>query len=128
MKRAGLLATLTLLALGAPTAAHAEGPALPHFALSKSSPEAGSTVKAPDEVRLWFSQVPQEGTTSIRLLNAAEELIHTSDVAQSSDDPKSFAVSLHAPLPPGAYTVVWRAMGADGHVVRGDFSFTVSAD
>ena len=31
-------------------------------------------------------------------------------------------------LESGTYTVSWRAAGDDGHVQRGEFSFTVRAD
>jgi methionine-rich copper-binding protein CopC len=30
-------------------------------------------------------------------------------------------------LPAGGYTVAWRGIGDDGHVVRGDFTFSVTA-
>ncbi|NNF11802.1 MAG: copper resistance protein CopC, partial [Gemmatimonadetes bacterium] len=30
-------------------------------------------------------------------------------------------------LPPGTYTVSWRGMGQDGHVVRDSFQFSVAA-
>ena len=127
MKRAGLLATLFLVALGAQTTAQAESTAVPHFDLNKSAPEAGATVASPSEVRLWFTEQPEDGTTSIRLLDGDGEPIHTMDVAQDAEDGRVFSVSLHGELPAGGYSVVWRAMGDDGHVVRGDYSFTVSA-
>ena len=127
MKRAGLLATLILVALGAATTAQAEGIRVFHFELSKSAPEAGAELASPSEVRLWFTEVPQEGTTSIRLVDAAGDAVHTSDVAQDSEDEYAFGVTLHGALSPGEYTVAWRAMGGDGHVVRGDFAFSVTA-
>ncbi|MDH3207890.1 MAG: copper resistance protein CopC [Gemmatimonadota bacterium] len=98
-----------------------------HFALSKSSPEAGATVTSPSEIRLWFTQEPQEGTTQIRLIEAEEIGVHVMDVAQDADDPTSFYIELHGTLPAGTYTVSWRGMGDDGHVVRDSFEFTVSA-
>jgi methionine-rich copper-binding protein CopC len=127
MKKAGLLAVLLLAALGTVTAARAESLSVFHFELSKSAPEEGAEVSSASEVRLWFTQVPQEGTTSIRLLDAAREPIHTSDVVQDAEDARVFSVSLRHALAPGEYTVAWRAMGDDGHVVRGEFSFTVKA-
>lgn len=100
---------------------------IPHFALSKSSPEAGATVEAPSEIRLWFTEEPQEGTTSIRLVEAEEAGVHVMDIAQDADDPTSFYVELHGTLPAGTYNVSWRGMGQDGHVVRDSFEFTVGA-
>lgn len=119
------VAVLSLLVVGGLVAAT---PAeVPHFALSKSSPEAGASVESPTEVRLWFTQEPQEGSTQIRLLEAEEAGVHVADVVQDSDDPLAFYVELHGDLAPGSYTVSWRGMGADGHVVRDTFEFEVTA-
>ena len=103
------------------------GPEVPHFALSKSSPEAGATVASPGEVRLWFTEEPQDGTVQIRLVGADEAGVHVMDVAQDGDDVTSFFIELHGTLPPATYTVSWRGMGDDGHVVRDAFEFTVAA-
>ena len=98
-----------------------------HFALSKSMPEADSSVESPTEIRLWFTEVPEAKTTSIRLIGANDEPIHTADVTQDADDQRSFGVALEHALSSGTYTVAWRAIGADGHVVRADYQFTVVA-
>ena len=49
------------------------------------------------------------------------------DAVPDADDPRAFVVGLHGSLPPGVYTVSWRGMGADGHVMRDTFQFTVVA-
>jgi methionine-rich copper-binding protein CopC len=98
-----------------------------HFALSRSAPEAGVSVEAPSEVRLWFTETPESGTTQIRVVGADEAGVHVADIAQDPEDDRSFAVELHGTLTPGTYTVSWRGMGADGHVVRDEFEFTVVA-
>ena len=98
-----------------------------HFALSKSVPADSSAVPAPSEIKLWFTEAPEDGTLSIRLLTATGDAVHTGEVAQDRQDPTVFSVALHDPLAPGSYTVAWRAMGADGHVVRDTFSFAVVA-
>jgi methionine-rich copper-binding protein CopC len=98
-----------------------------HFDLDRSVPEAGATVAPPSTVTLWFTQVPQENSVSIRLVDARGGLVASSDAVQSSDDRTRFAIRPSAPLTPGAYTVAWRGIGQDGHTVRGDFAFTVAA-
>ena len=90
-------------------------------------PEADATVTSPEEVRLWFTQVPQEGTVQIRLIDAGGDAVETGDVTQDAEDAKSFAISLEGTLANGAYTVSWRGMGADGHVIRESFGFSVQA-
>lgn len=101
--------------------------AVPHFALDRSMPEAGSTVESPSEIRLWFTQEPQEGTTQIRLVEAEDAGVHVMDVAQDEEDPKAFYIVVHGELPAGEYNVSWRGMGVDGHVIRDAFSFSVGA-
>ena len=108
-------------------AAAAPSPEVPHFGLASSSPEAGTTVTTPSEVRLSFTEEPQEGTVQIRLIEAEEAGVHVMDAAQDGDDSRVFFIEMHGTLPPATYTVSWRGMGQDGHVVRDTFQFTVSA-
>jgi copper transport protein len=98
-----------------------------HFALDRSAPEADATVEAPSEIRLWFTEEPQEGTTSIRVVEAEDAGVHVTEVVQDEEDATSFYVQLHGALPAGTYTVSWRGMGDDGHVVRDSYQFSVAA-
>lgn len=121
----GLLTTALLVGgLAAATSPVSESEI--HFALSKSAPVADTSVETVTEIRLWFTEAPSEGTTSIRLLDADEEPIHTMDIQQDQEDERVFSVATHGALPPGSYSVSWRGMGADGHVVRETFAFTVT--
>ncbi len=98
----------------------------PHFDLARSVPAADSMVHAaPTKLQLWFTEAPQEGTTAVRVMNAAEEMIPTGDVAVDPEDATAFNIPFTAPVKAGQYTVTWRAMGSDGHVVTGDFGFRV---
>ncbi|MGY8777762.1 MAG: copper resistance CopC family protein [Longimicrobiales bacterium] len=116
-------AAFSMLIIGGLAAA---SPAEEHtFALSRSAPEAGSSVETPSEIRLWFTEEPAEGTTQIRLLEAEDAGVHVMDVVQDEEDGQSFFIQLHGELSPGTYNVSWRGMGADGHVVRDTFEFTV---
>lgn len=97
-----------------------------HFALVKSAPADKATVHAVPAVTLWFSEPPSEGTVSIRLTDAAGQAVATADPAQDPEDGKVVGVAIPSALAPGGYTVSWRGMGGDGHVVRGEFVFTVA--
>jgi len=99
-----------------------------HFALESSSPAAGATVPSPAELRLTFTQEPEDATVSIRVLEAGDAGVHAMDATQDEEDPRSFVMTFHGTFPAGTYTVSWRGMGADGHVVRDTFQFTVKAD
>ena len=53
--------------------------------------------------------------------------VHVMDAVQDEEDGRVFSVVLHGTLPPATYTVSWRGMSEDGHVVRETFDFTVAA-
>ena len=99
----------------------------PHFDLAKSSPEADAHVQMIDAVTLWFTEAPAEGSVSVRLIDASGEPMEGFAAVVNEDDAKVYAVATPDGLAPGNYTASWRGMGADGHVVRGDFSFMVMA-
>ena len=121
--RRSLLAAAFLLGAGA-VAGHA---AEFHFDLARSVPEAGATVSDLSEIRMWFTQVPQQGSLTARVVDAQGDLVDAPGVAQDTADGKIFHVPLADGLPEGAYTVRWRGIGQDGHVVRGDFGFRVTS-
>jgi methionine-rich copper-binding protein CopC len=100
---------------------------VPHLELSRSVPEAGSSVQSPSEVRLWFNEVPEAGTVQIRLVEAADAGVHVEDAAQDTEDATVFSIMMHGTLAPGTYTVSWRAMSDDGEVARETFEFNVVA-
>jgi hypothetical protein len=118
-----MLAAGILLAWGAATAAD-----VLHFGLSRSVPAADTTVTSPAEVRLWFTEAAKEGSVGIRVVNAAGDAVETAAPARDEADGRIYAVAISRPLAAGRYTVAWRGIGDDGHVVTGDFGFTVSAE
>lgn len=95
-----------------------------HFALSRSEPAAEATVSPPEELRLWFTQAPQENSMSVRLM-AADAPVETGPPIAAAGDDKVYSVAVGQSLEEGGYTIAWRAMAADGHVVRGEIPFTV---
>ena len=98
-----------------------------HLDLDRSEPEADQVVEAVDRISLWFTQSPQMGGTSIRLVPSGGEPLDLGDAKKSEGDEKLILLDVTRPLAPGTYGVYWRAMAQDGHTVRGDFSFQVKA-
>lgn len=98
-----------------------------HFELLKSQPAAGDTVQDVPRIRLWFSEPPEQATVSIHVIDAGKKLMPAAQATQDETDEALFSTSLTKALPPGQYTVAWRGMGDDGHVVRGEFAFMVAA-
>ncbi|MAR45596.1 MAG: hypothetical protein CME03_05675 [Gemmatimonadaceae bacterium] len=102
------------------------GPKVQHFGLSKSIPSAGSKVVSPGQLQLWFTQAPQEGSVTIRLVDSGGDLVGTGEPVRNSEDPQLMEVDVPSVLDAGVYTVVWRGIGDDGHVVRDEFGFEVT--
>lgn len=106
--------------------AAAAPPADLHLKLEKAEPAIGATVQAPPtEIRLVFSEKPNPKLTSIRLLDASRTEIPLCEVLPDARDPKIVATLIEKTLEPGTYTVTWRTMSADSHVVTGEFEFVV---
>ena len=126
MRGKALIFTAALLSVLGATATAAD--AVFHFALSRSVPAADAAVPSPEEVRLWFTQVAPPGSVAIRLVGPGGDAVETSDPIPDEDDGRVYHVDVPTKLPAGAYTVAWRGIGDDGHIVRGEFQFSVTAE
>lgn len=110
MKRFLIAGLLVLLAAGA--AAHSK--------LGKSVPADGAVVAAmPSEIVLTFSK---------RLRLTRVRMTRDGGNAMELEATKAFATRFAIPVTKGAsgaYRVEWRGLAADGHAMRGAFSFRV---
>jgi methionine-rich copper-binding protein CopC len=94
-----------------------------HTQLKSSVPAPKGTVAAPvREIELEFGGDVR--LTAVVLTDGQGGQKKVADVPTKVAS--RFAVAVQEDLGPGAYTVTWRAVGADTHVVSGDFAFTVS--
>ena len=108
-----------VLALGLAAAVHA------HAFLDHAEPRVGSVVKvAPPELKLWFSEQIEPAFSSIKVLDAAGRRVDKGDVHVDPAERGMLRIALQ-PLPPGAYSVQWRAVSVDTHVTSGSFGFRV---
>lgn len=94
-----------------------------HTELKSSSPGADASVAAPPAVELTFAGDVR--LTSVQLTDSAGSAKHLDAVP--TEVASQFSLAVHEPLAPGAYKVVWRAVGGDTHIVSGEFGFTVVA-
>jgi len=81
----------------------------------------------PAEVRLWFSDVPKAGTTSIRVLDSTGEPVSIM-VMGAVPDPEDATVQvaeLHGVLTAGRYTIAWATVAEDEATANGEIRFTV---
>jgi methionine-rich copper-binding protein CopC len=103
------------------------GAVLAHAVLVKSVPAQRATlVESPPRVELWFNERLEPAYSKASVTNEAGVQVDLRDVAVSAEDPRRLAVSL-PPLVPGRYTVRFRVLSVDGHVVESTVTFTVKA-
>jgi copper transport protein len=111
------LLAVALLALALPAAASA------HATLVKTEPVYGKRVeRSPSLVRLYFDESVDVLPNAVRVYDAKGRLLSGQVLASSGKRIIDAPVSR---LPRGGYTVRWRAVSADGHVVSGVFTFGV---
>jgi methionine-rich copper-binding protein CopC len=116
--RAALIVGLLGLA-GCPARAEA------HAALVGSAPAARATMSAsPARVILTFSERLEPAYARVSVWDAAGGQVDLKDAAVDRENARVLGVSL-PPLPPGHYTVRYRVLSIDGHVVEASFGFSV---
>lgn len=102
-------------------------PARAHASLDSSSPAAFAVLEqSPDSVRLRFTEPPQPGLSTLRLIDGANRDVPVGPLEAAPDDARSVTASVD-PLPDGVYVVVWSVVSGDGHRVSGSFAFSVGA-
>jgi copper transport protein len=106
----------------------AERSALAHAVLIRTEPPAAARVDGgvPKVVRLFFNESVEPGFNTIRVLDKSGRR-YDRGTTERQQDGTVVAVNL-APLPSGAYTVVWRVNSVDGHQIDGYFGFGVAAE
>ena len=102
--------------------------AVAHAELVKSFPVANSTLtKAPKYVQLEFAEaitnLKSKNANSIVILDSKAAKIAASKIVIKKDIAR---VEFVGTLKPGKYTVKYRIVSADGHVLNAQFKFTLS--
>ncbi len=109
----GSVALLLLLA----TAAFA------HLKVSNTSPEDGAKLSGPVRtLRVWFNQEPDLPLSKLELTGPNGPLnvegLHTMGE-------KDLMARVSGRMPDGAYSAKWQTAGDDGHVLTGEWTFTI---
>lgn len=96
-----------------------------HATLVKSEPPRRASLSVPPKhIQLWFNEEIEGSYASIMVLDENKISI-TKEVPQIvPEDLKSVILPLPE-IDPGRYTVQYRVLSIDGHVVESDFSFVV---
>jgi methionine-rich copper-binding protein CopC len=102
-------------------------PAGAHAVLVRSTPPGRAALaEKPDRVQLWFNERLEPAYSTVSVWNEAGAQVDALDVTVGPDDPRRLSVSVetrHA----GLYTVKYRVLSVDGHIVDNRFTFTVKA-
>ncbi|SLN10976.1 Copper resistance protein C precursor [Falsiruegeria litorea R37] len=112
MKKLTTIALTSLLATNA----------FAHSSVDTTTPENGATIaEVPSEISFDFAD-------DIRLtkVNMTHQDVHTVtlDLGDQTSFGRAFAIPLQS-MGEGIYRIEWRGLGADGHAMQGEFTFTV---
>lgn len=99
---------------------------LAHASLVKAEPARRAVLSTPPaRIHLWFNEEIEPAYAALSVLNEDKKSITDNKVEVDSKDPKSVVLEL-PDMQPGRYTVKFRVLSVDGHVVDSEYNFTVS--
>jgi methionine-rich copper-binding protein CopC len=100
-------------------------PVLAHSMLVKAEPPRRAVLATtPTQVRLWFNEEIEGDYASLVVLDAEKHPVTEIKPQLAPDDRKSVVLPLPE-LAPGKYSVKFRVLSVDGHVVESSFDFTI---
>lgn len=101
------------------------GLGLGHAYLVKSNPPSRAVIsRAPSRIQLWFNERLEAAFSTLAVVDAAGAGVDRGDVEVDREDTRKLSVGVPA-LGPGTYSVRYRVLSVDGHIVESQFSFTV---
>ena len=102
------------------------GTASAHAELVATDPADGAIVdEAPEALTMQFTEPVSLRPDGVRVLDAKGERVDAGDASASGSD---VTVPLDGTVPDGTYVVAWRAVSADGHPIRGSYTFSVGEE
>ncbi len=111
--------TLVSLLLLTPSVASA------HAYLVKSVPAGRATLySSPGKIQLWFNERLEPKYSSVSVHDLDGKRVDADNAQVLSEDPKQLSIGVKQ-LPAGRYTVKFRVLSVDGHVVEQSFPFTI---
>lgn len=97
--------------------------AFAHSTLEEATPKNGEELENTiNRIELTFSTKVENGST-LYLVNDEREEIKPESIEINND---VLAASFEDSLSPGSYQVNWKIIGADGHLIENQYSFTIA--
>ena len=98
---------------------------LAHATLVKSDPpRRASLSSSPTQIQLWFNEKIEGSYASVTVLDSNKKSITENNPEVVLDDPKSVVLNIPQ-MEPGRYTVQYRVMSVDGHVIASSYDFSI---
>lgn len=96
-----------------------------HAELVKSEPASRATLTtSPEQIKLWFNEEIEVDYASLSLTDKSGKVLTDAKPMGLPDDAKSIYLELPE-LEKGRYTVNYRVLSVDGHVMESEYKFTV---
>jgi methionine-rich copper-binding protein CopC len=110
---------LTALALPSPSFAHAK--------MVRSSPEQNAVLtESPKQVDVWFDDKVGTEYKALAVIDSKGKRVDNKDLVQETLDSAHLYATVPT-LPPDTYTVRYRVVSIDTHIVTGKYQFTIKA-
>lgn len=117
----------TVTGLGLLSAAFLPTLVFAHAIMVRSEPAKDAVLtEAPKQVDVWFNDKVGSEHKALAVIDSKGERMDNQDVAQETFD-ASHLYSTLKPLPPGTYTVRYRVVSIDTHIVTGKYQFIIKA-
>ncbi len=99
--------------------------AMAHASLVKSDPPRRAILTVPPkQIQLWFNEKVEGAYASVVVRDENKNAVTENSPEIVADDPKSIVLKLHE-IESGRYTVHYRVMSVDGHVIESNYDFNV---
>lgn len=96
-----------------------------HAALVKSDPPRRASLSSPPkQIQLWFNEQVEGSYASITVLDSKKNSMTENRPEVVLNDPKSIILNLPQ-MEAGRYTVQYRVMSVDGHIIESNFDFSI---
>lgn len=94
-----------------------------HMKFDKADPAAKAALTAPPgSIQVWFTEAPDPKISKLDLKGPSGPVKLTGLHVM---DKMSLMALVGDAMPDGAYTVSWQSAGDDGHVQKGEYTFSV---
>ncbi|WP_230981192.1 copper resistance CopC family protein [Gemmatimonas groenlandica] len=117
---------VAVIAFSAPVLA--SGAVMRHLKLVRSFPAADTVlVASPEKITIELSEAVELTGAKLTLSKEGGAPVALGSLRREPSAPKVMRADVPTTLAGGSYSVSWRTMSKDGHVVKGTFGFRVGA-